>query len=242
MQIEKQDVNLEKLFNWGKSVDVNDKYGNFVAKIYLRLVGDAELNRARVGAIRASRELRLKLKDHSTDEYMAYVPDFSELEVSDLRNIILSMKVREFMQEVTKELDIPLPVEPNSEASLEKQEEYQKEVDEYTGKRQAIVSEQTLKKAEVYGRNLEKESREYLEKEAERLIVISKCEEEMVKVFSDLCVVYGAYRDEEFKIRYFNTIEDFTKLPTEIKQQFLDAYGTLDLNVEELKKSLEVTQ
>jgi len=242
MEIERGDVNLSKLFNWGKDFNIQDRYGNFLVTVYMRLVGDAELNRARVGAIRASRELRIKLKDKNSDEYMAFIPDFSELEKDGLENIILSMKVREFMQEVNRDLDVPIPVEPHSDAPLEKQEEYQKEVDEYPAKRQARVTELTLKKSEAYGAKLTNESREYLEKEAERLIIISRCEEEMVKVFSDLCVIFGTYKDPEFKLQYFKDNDEFNKLPSEIKQQFLDCYQTLDINVNELKKSLEVTQ
>ena len=84
MIIEKNDVSLAKLFNWGDKFSITDKYGNFITDVYIRLVGDAELNQARVKAIRASREMREKLKTEGTDERMVFMPDFDLMEDKEI--------------------------------------------------------------------------------------------------------------------------------------------------------------
>lgn len=63
MNAERNDVDIFRLFHWGKEVTIFDKYGNELTNVYMRLVGDAELNLARVFAIRRSAELRKSFED-----------------------------------------------------------------------------------------------------------------------------------------------------------------------------------
>ncbi len=242
MQIDKNDVSLAKLFNWGRKFEITDKYGNPATDVYIRLVGDAELNQARVKAIRASRELREKLKDQNSDERMVFMPDFDEMTDEAIAELITLQKVREFVQEANREVDLPLPIEPHTDAPLERQEEYQKLVDEYPQKRQETLNAYVIGRANELTAQLKNENRTYLVKECERQIISARCEEEMIKKFSEYCAFFGTYKDEEFKIRYFEDIDEFENLPTEIQQQFISGYQSLDINVTELKKSLEVTQ
>lgn len=241
MEIEKSDVNIGKLFNWGNKFQIYDKYKNLLTEVYIRLVGDAELNQARIKAIRASRELREKLKKEGTDERMAFIPDFSDMEKDDIINVILSLQIRRFMQEASKEVDIPLPAEPKSDAELDVLEAYQTEVDSYPMKVQEKTNEILMKKVDESKNLLDKENKEYLIKECEKLIIASQAEQEMLKKFSDWCTYFGTFVDENFKVRYFNSIEDFLTLPEEIKDQFVQNYQALDIGIDELKKSLEVT-
>jgi len=238
MIIEKNDVSLAKLFNWGDKFSITDKYGNFITDVYIRLVGDAELNQARVKAIRASREMREKLKTEGTDERMVFMPDFDLMEDKE----IVLQRIREFVQEANKAVDLPLPAEPNSEASLEKQEQYQKDVDEYPTKRQEVVNAYIMGRAREATETLGRENRAYLIKECEKQVIMARCEEEMVKKFSEWCSYFGTFADEGFKTRYFREFEDFLTIPAEVQSQFVSAYQSLDINVVELKKSLEVTQ
>jgi len=242
MIIEKNDVSLAKLFNWGKKFSITDKYDNPLVDVYVRLVGDAELNQCRVKAIRASRELREKLKTEGSDERMVFMPDFDAMQDKEIAELIVLNSVKEIVQEANKAVDIPLPIEPNSEASLERQEQYQKEIDDYPTKRQEVVNAYVMGRANDLIEKFSAENRSYLVKECERQIIMARCEEEMIKRFSEWCSFFGTYADENFKVRYFTSFEDFLTLPTEIQSQFISAYQSLDINAIELKKLPEVTQ
>jgi hypothetical protein len=122
LNIEKGDVDLSKLFHWGKQFEITDRFGKKVMDVYLRLVGDAELNRARIFAIRKSSELRKKLKEENSEERLVFIPDLDENK-QDLIDRISVLKIKEFTQAASKEVSIPLPKEPKSDAPLEEIEQ-----------------------------------------------------------------------------------------------------------------------
>ena len=137
--VEKNDVDIAKLFYWSKESAIADSHGNILAKIWIRLVGDADLNIARVFALRKSAELRAKLKDPESDEHKAFIQDVSIVEKSNLIDTVVGLSLRGISRNAYKEINVPIPKEPDSDAPLEKQEKFQKEVDEYPKKREDAV-------------------------------------------------------------------------------------------------------
>src|SRR5574338_1291244 len=94
--VERQDVDLQKLFGWGRVFEViNPQTEEAEAIVYMKLLGDADLGRARVYALRKSAELRRKLKDTNSDEYLAWVRDINEVSEEDLFNLITIFSQRE---------------------------------------------------------------------------------------------------------------------------------------------------
>jgi hypothetical protein len=213
LNIEKGDVDLSKLFHWGKQFEITDRFGKKVMDVYLRLVGDAELNRARIFAIRKSSELRKKLKEENSEERLVFIPDLDENK-QDLIDRISVLKIKEFTQAASKEVSIPLPKEPKSDAPLEEIEQYQEKVDRYSEIRMDAIQNNVRDRLGVLNISLTKEDISWLKKEYERLIINELCEQEMVKKFRDSCAYYGSFRDENYTYRLFNTFDDFDNLPT----------------------------
>lgn len=238
MDIETNDVDISKLFHWGDKFELSDKYGNPVLTVHMRLVGDAELNRSRVFAIRKSAELRKKLKDINSEEYMAFIQD---VEDDGLIDLILMFKVREFTQQASRMIKPKLPKEPKSDADLEDLERYQEEVDTYADRRFKEIAEEVERMSNDARKLLEKESVEWLRKEYKRLLINEFCEQEMVQRFKESCAFYGTFKDADYKVRLFESFEQFDNLPSEIKTQLLDNYSMLEINIDSLKKSLEAT-
>ena len=86
--VEKSDVDISTLFNWGRVFEViNPKDQSVSSIVYMKLLGDADLGRARVYAIRKSAEMRRKLKDENSDERIAWVRSIDEVETEDLINL-----------------------------------------------------------------------------------------------------------------------------------------------------------
>lgn len=243
MHPEKNDVDVARMFNWGKEFTIEDSYGNPITNVFIRLAGDAEINRARVYAIRKSAELRRALTKENTDERIAFIDAVNEfVDKDELIELISMAFIREYSQDATKEVTIAHPKEPKSDASLEEQEKYQAEVDQYETKRFQAVQEYVINKLGILKQSLQKESIEYLRKEYEKVTIKQLCEQEMISRYKDYCVFVSVYVDSDFKIRMFRDINEFENLPTEIKDQYSVNYSSLEINIEELKKLLGATQ
>src|SRR5574339_958829 len=95
--VEKQDVDISKIFQWGRVFEVIDptKDDESLAFVYMKLLGDADLGRARVYALRKRAELRRKLKDENSDERIAWVRSIDEVTNEDLINLIIIFSGRD---------------------------------------------------------------------------------------------------------------------------------------------------
>lgn len=240
---ERNDVNISKLFHWGKKFTIRDKYDNALTDVYIRLVGDADIHKARVYAMRRSAGLRKILKDPESDEYFAFIDSIYSMEdQNELVELIVLLKTRDFGIEVEKDLYLPFPKEPKSDATLEEQEKYQEQVDSYPQRRLDLLTKEITKKALAYREELLSKDLPALQKTYIKLFTDQLCESEMIKAFRDYCVFCGTFTDEKFTVPFFNNVDEFLNLPTEIKEQYISDYSELEISVEELKKSLEVTQ
>lgn len=236
MVVEKSDVDISKLFHFGDKFTIKDKFGKKALDIYLRLVGDEDLNKARVFAIRKSAELRKELKNTNSDIYMAFIPDFSELTKEMLIEMQLGLSVGRFTREAVKEVDLPYPKEIDTEASLEEQEIYQREIDDYPIKRNKLIQDYLDKLINTERERLTTLSKETIEKEYENLLINELCEQEMLTRFREICVYFGTYRDREYTKRLFKSYEEFSNLLSYIKDQFINYYIGLEIGADELKK------
>ena len=228
--IERNDIDISKLFAWGKEIEIKNNAGEVLLKVYLRLVGDAELNRARVKALRASAEMRKRLRDPESDERYAYIPDLEDFDKEGILSAIMLPKLREIAIKMNKTLIFPEPSEPDSDATLEQQEDYQKLIDSYPERRtealKKLIEIETDKEKEKI-RNL---SIEELKKMYETLFINNACENQMMTTFISLCTFYGTYKDPEYKVKAFETYAEFENLPSFVRDQLVDAYGGIDID------------
>lgn len=232
---EVNDVDISKLFQWREEKKIKDINGEEFT-VYMRLIGDAELNRARVAGLRASGELRKKFKDINSDEYLAYVPDDESMELENLVELYLYLNMPNYRESIEKTTKIPFPKEVSSEATLEQKEKYQEEVDNYPNKRLEVIRKELDKKVEKERTLLNKKPKEYVIDLYKKLIINNMCESRLNTVFLGTSVVFATYKDNEYKERLFKSFDEFDNLPTFAKEQFIEAYIDLQINVTNLKK------
>lgn len=233
--IDKNDVDITKLFYYKDTFEL--EINGQTIKIYMRLVGDAELNQARIAALRESANLRKKLKDRNSDESQAYFPDLTAVTKEELINALLSAKYSEIVKSVMDEKKIVLPPEPPSDADLETQEEYQKEVDNFDAKREKEIIEEVNNRLVKLQKEYESFSKEQLEDEYLSTSINQLCEYAMIQKFKNACTYFGTFKDSQYKRRMFNSLEEFENLPTKVKEAFNEFYSHLDIHEVELKKS-----
>lgn len=235
-------MNLENLFKWNRELEIKNedgttaKIGNKRVILYQRIIGDAELGRARKSALRASRGLRAKLRDESTDERIAMVPDYQDLTETELRNAVILAEGFQIRREAIDTAPQPkLPRELGSSATLEEQEEYEAAQEEYD---KAVAKAIDDKAKEL----IDRRSEELLEIDKETLAnnfvnaaIDSLCQGEMLRVFNSWCAFYGTYSDKAMKKRAFKNFDSFDNLSTQLKDQVIGGYTLLQLNGGDLK-------
>jgi len=241
-EIEKNDVDVSKLFKWSKEYSIVDTQGNDLLKVFIRLVGDAEVNRARTFALRKSAEFRRKLHEQDSDERLAFIPELDLLDDAVLIESVLLEWAREFSQDAIRNLEMTLPVEPHSEATLEEQEKYQKEVDSWPARREALIRKYMEDRLESKRNELKELDVNLIYSEYIKLLINRLCENEMVLAYRKMCTYFGCYKNNKFKERVFESFEEFDNSSTEIKNQLMDSYLSLEIDGEDLKKSPGVMQ
>ena len=241
--VEHNDVDISKIFEWGRVFEViNPVTQEVEALVYMKLLGDADLGRARVHALRKSSELRRRLRDEDSDERVAYIRTIDELSEEDLINLITIFSGREISINARNNVKIKAPKPPKSDAPLEQMEKFQKEVDEFPAKRQKAVTEAVEKEMAKFKKSLEGESKESLYKKYTKALIDEFCEREALVAFENMQTYLGCFKDDSYKERFFNDFDAFDNLESTVKQQFVDAYRQIDIDINELKKLRRATQ
>jgi hypothetical protein len=232
--IERNDVDISKLMTWRKDFTLFDHEGN-AYKVYIRLVGDAEINQARVYALRKSAELRKKLRDPESDEYFAYIPMLELLTKDRIVDSLIYYRIGDVQTKAYKDVRVDIPKEPNSEATLEEHEEYQKLIDAYPAKVKEAVNKFVENELEKFRKDAKKRSLESLYDELVIEMTDHVCETEMLAAYRDKCAFFGTYKDVEYKERLFGSFDDFLNLPTDTKSKILECYNSLEQLGDNLK-------
>jgi vacuolar-type H+-ATPase subunit I/STV1 len=236
---EKNDVDITQLFKWHKEVEIEDKISGISTKVYMRLVGDADLNRGRVMGYRASAELRQKLKTEGSDERLAFLSELKDYKQDKeilVKTLILLM-IGDLQMRAFNLVSLPEPKEPEGdEASLEDWEEYQKQVDAYPAEFTKLLDKELEKLRKQEEKELSKLSIEELYDKYEHEIMNRLCAEEMENVYYDFCVFAGTFTDPKFKKRAFNTYEDLQNAHIKLKEILRENYRKLEVTTSELKK------
>ena len=133
MNAEKNDVDVRRLFSWGTAFELSNPDTEEITMVYMRLVGDEDMNKARVYALRESKKLRETLRDTSTDESIALIPSFNDIPNKDIVEMVAMFSTRAMSKRAIRDVSMPLPKEPKDSATLEEHEEYQNKLDMYEG-------------------------------------------------------------------------------------------------------------
>jgi len=233
--VEHNDVDISKLFAWSKESVITGLKGKDM-KVYIRLLGDADNNRARIASLRLSAELRKALRDPESDERLAFIPDIEELDKELLVESIVIYTMRENTKRAMKEVVIPKPKDPGSDATTEKLEKFQQAVDDYPSVREKAIRELLEKYIEDQRKELDKKSEEELYKIYIKVLSDELCEQELLNRFREYCAFFGTYTNKNLTKKLFDSYEEFDNLPREVKSKLIEEYQLLEVESEHLKK------
>jgi len=241
-EVEKNDVDIAELFKWNKEVEIEDAVSGLKVKFYMRLLGDADLGKARVFAYRKSAELRRKLKDPNSDERVSLLVELEDFSDNKevIINSILILRMQDLYQDAIRSVNLPEPKEPSKE-DLEKWEEYQKEVDEYPQRYKEAVTKEAEKIREEDMKELSLKSIDELYKTYESEVIGKLCQEEMNDNFYNMTIYLSTFRDKNFKVSAFKNFENYDNAHRNLKAKLKEEYRKLELGIETLKKLQEAT-
>jgi hypothetical protein len=186
--------------------------------------------------------LRKSLWDESNVDRWVYLKSMEEVEPEDLVNYITFFSMREINNRALREVSVPRPKQPKSNAPLAKLEKFQKELDEYPNKLGQAMIEFKQQEVEKLKTFLHTESKEVLYKKYVKALIDEFCEQEAIRAFRDYEVYLGCYRDDSYKERFFESFDEYDNLDTKIKNDFRAAYDNLSVGMDELKKLREATR
>lgn len=238
--VEHNDVDISPLFTWSKEFEIIDN--GISTPVFIRLLGDADINIARVAALRSSAVLRKKLKDINSDERLAYIKDIDDLTMDSLIAVVTAFSMRSLSDNVVKNLKIKPPKLPRSDAKTSVHEKYQAEVDSYPERRQTEIRSGLEKEVDKLRKLLEKEDKVVVYNKYVNSMIDEICEQELMRVFKAWSAYLGSYKDGSLSERLFLSFDEFNNLQSYLKEQFISEYSKLELNGNDLKKLQRVTQ
>jgi len=242
MNVEKNDVDISKLFNWGTVFEYGLPDAEIKDLIYMRLVGDEDMNRARVYALRNSRLKRRTLLDDSTDDNIALIPESGEYTVEQLLNMIAMFSMRDITRDAVRQVKVKIPKSPSEDAPLEEQEEYQYRLDSYNTKLESKRLKFVNKKISEIKDRLKSIPEDEIYTTYRKKLVDEFCEVESLNSLKEALVYFGTFRNSDYTDKYFDSIEQIRNLPSKVKIQFITAYQSIEIGGEELKKLRGATQ
>lgn len=232
--IDKNDVDISRLFQWKKKVSI--EFMGKTLNAYLRIIGDAETNRARVFALRKSAEMRKILRDEKSDEKLAYLPESGVVQKEELIHGLLVLYTKDAGNEAVRSLKYNLPTEPKADDKLEKHEDYQEKVDDFPKWREDAIKDFITDRVKQYEENLLNKNYDEIYEEYIHSLIDQICELEMLTKYREMCVFHATYKDEDLTEKVFNSFEVLENLPKDVKDQLIDEYNSLEISGEDLKK------
>jgi hypothetical protein len=231
-------MDISKLFKWKKEYTIVGVNGEPLLnsegeeiRVYLRVIGDNDLDRARKYALQQTRKLRASYQKDSAQ----ILPDFDEFSVEALATLIVLNEASTIYKEAERETTIKFPTNKDT-FDIEDAENYVKERDEYFENLVVKVDEEAqklLNQRMEYYKNL---SHEDLKSRAEKSYINKIIEGDLSKLSNDAILYFSVYEDEECTKKIFESIDDVRSAAPMLKEQLYTEYSKLVLTDLDLKK------
>lgn len=235
-------ASLTDLFLYKKEVEIlNPVTQKPVKKVWVRVLGDYDLNQAYKASRIASANKRKALRDPESDDYKDEVLGVAELPNGDQIELIKTARTSGFIAEAQSTIERPeLPdleevaVDPDAAnlEDLEKLDSAENQTEKrYKEKLQEYVDAKTLELTKTLEVLTKEELLKITQLEISNVIPFSVFMEEL----SNYKILFGTFQDRACKIREFVNKEDYQNLPRPIKDQLIKVIGELEISGEDIK-------
>ncbi len=240
-------LKIADLLRWRGSVELKDAEGKPIlyekkpVTVYVRVIGDQDLQNAYKVARVNSAEARKKLRDETSLEFKDQVEPIRDATKEDCVELILTAREQSFGSDAYANTERPdlvkieeIATDPDS-PTLEEQEKLDAENARVENEFQTALKEYIETKKKEIKAELETLDIEELRKQAELEVSNITSLGLFLQTVQDYKMVYACYNDKTYRERSFETIEEWRETPTVIKEQLLELYSKLELGSEDIK-------
>lgn len=241
-------LKIADLLKWRKSVILKDYDGNPIldgknpVEVWLRVIGDDDLDAAHRKARIASASKRKELRDNTSMAWKDRVEPIMGATKEDCAGVLMQYRTANLpaearanipreelptIDEVSVEPDAPTleEMENLDHETLAQEKRYQDALEDYINTRTEVIA------AEIEAMDLD-EIRTTTMEEISGVIALA----EFFNVLLAEKVVRGAFTDKNCKEPAFESVEEFNAAETIIRQQLMDAYTELEYDPDAIKK------
>lgn len=220
---------ISKLFEFTKEVKIKNQ------KLYLRIPGDNVVEEARRESLLESRKLRRSLRTPDSDDYLIHLDPVEDYDKDEIIAMCLTLGMRDVMRTYIQTHPKPQLTSLGDNPSLEDQEQHeaekvQRDIDYNDNMRLHIENWR-----DSYNKTLNNMDIEQVKNVYKRLKTERVCEDTFNREFEDRIMTYSIYTDKDHKKPAF-TIDEYRNLPSNIKTELQEEYGSISLGSDELKK------
>ena len=228
-------VRLEELFRWKHDLEIRDHTDKVVLTVYQRILNDVDAERARLAAVRRSREIRLALRDETSDENATLMEQLEGYDKETLVSVIMLEGIDKLRDRAEEYVRTKFPKHPGEDASMEDIEEYEAAVDAFDEKYSEELIKILEELAEKEKETLRLKTPGELHTLAEKAMENQVCASISTEILYQYYAFYGTYKDKGCITKYFADFSDLEELATEIQNQLVAGYRNLMIGPDELK-------
>jgi len=228
-------VDLRGLFLWKNPLVIKDDGGKDVGEVYQRILNDKDQERARLTAVRHSRDTRKALRDESSSEFASFSESLESYNNEQLISITLVGKFPATYKTAVDLAKTTMPNTPKEESTAEETEEYEALVDTFDERlnKESMAIVERLNEEEK--KKLVLLSEEDLKTAAKEALLNQICSSAASEKFGEWQAYLSTYEDPEYTLRYFDSFEEFEDLAFEVKTQLVKGYRALLSRAGDLK-------
>lgn len=209
--------------------------------VYIRLIGDDDLEKSHKAARLASSDIRAQLRDPSTELYRDRVAPIITESRETCIEIIQSARSSNLDAEARSAVvrpDLPdleeFAIDPDA-PTLEEQEKMDTEVNALNTKYEEDVKDYvSVRTNQILDELKPLTDAEVAAQAAIEIVNITALAEFFTELMTQK-IVRGAYTDKTFKEKAFDSFEEFRNADKNIKDQLISAYLKLEIDPEQLK-------
>lgn len=232
---------LSQLLRWKTDLSLKGPDGKEIRKVWIRVIGDHDLQEAYKLARIASAEKRAKLRDIDSIEFKDEVLTWKDASPEECKDLIRAARENHWtaqalsavvrgdevkMSEIAIDPDAPTLEEQEKydAANKEVDEKYRKDIEEYVAQKKVeLVTELDALSIE--------DLRRVAQAEAVVLLPLTIFMNELI----DQKVWRAVYEDKDMTIHGFDSVEDYRQTPSIIREQLVAAYAELEKGMDDLK-------
>lgn len=240
-------LKIADLLKYRGEVTLKDKSGNDIlyegnpVVVYIRLIGDQDLEDSYKIARAYSADYRAKLRDTESLEYKERVTPVFETDERQCLDIIKAARTSNVEAEARANIERPnLPElaefsQDGDAPTLEEQEKFDAEIARIEQEYETAVLEYRQTREAIVEDELKDKPLEELRKLAALDIITVLTLPIFFNELMDQKVYRGAFVDKTYREKAFDTVEEFKNADAFIKDQLITKYLQLEVNPDEIK-------